>query len=153
MEVAIFFIRRWHSFTRTRRLAGHVIGLDRRRPVRREGGTGETAAYAVLVPKKHSHYLQTPPQSSVFTTNVTAQNQPVHVFKTHHNFQFSPQMTALNRRESMSSKRISICSFHHKYYSIRAMRDYVFKSHHDLCLRLFYVFITHRNFQFSPQML
>ena len=51
----IAFIRRWHSFTRTRRLAGHVIGLDRRRPVRREGGTGETAAYAVLVPKKHSH--------------------------------------------------------------------------------------------------
>ena len=50
------FIRRWHSFTRTRRLAGHVIGLDRRRPVRREGGTGETAAYAVLVPKKHSQY-------------------------------------------------------------------------------------------------
>ena len=53
----IFFIRRWHSFTRTRRLAGHVIGLDRRRPVRREGGTGETAAYAVLVPKKHSPWL------------------------------------------------------------------------------------------------
>ena len=25
---------------------------DRRRPVRREGGTGETEAYAVLVPKK-----------------------------------------------------------------------------------------------------
>ena len=49
--IAIFFIRRWHSFTRTRRLAGHVTGLDRRRPVRREGGTGETAAYAVLVPK------------------------------------------------------------------------------------------------------
>ena len=48
------FIRRWHFFTRTRRLAGHVIGLDRRRPVRREGGTGETAAYAVLVPNKHS---------------------------------------------------------------------------------------------------
>ena len=39
---------------RIRRLTGHVIGLNRRRPVqiaRREGGAGETAAYAVLVPK------------------------------------------------------------------------------------------------------
>ena len=52
LEVAIFFIRRWHSFTRTRRLAGHVIVLDRRRLVRREGGTGETAAYAVFGAKK-----------------------------------------------------------------------------------------------------
>ena len=35
-------------------LPGHVIGVSRRRNCRHKGGTGEAAAHAVLVPKKHS---------------------------------------------------------------------------------------------------
>ena len=110
----------------------------------------------------------------------------VFVFKTHHNFQFSPQMlhnqideslclrnpppfsvftthgTEQNQRVSMSSKPTTIFSFHHKCYRTRSMRIYVFKTHHDLqfspqmlqnqSMRV-YVFKTHHNFQFSPQML
>ena len=88
----------------------------------------------------------------------------VYVFKTHHNLQqFSPQMlqnkineslclqispqssvfttnaTEQNRGESMSSKPTTNFSFHHKCYRTKSMRVYVFKTHHNL--------------QFSPQML
>ena len=87
----------------------------------------------------------------------------VYVFKTHHNLQFSPQMlqnkineslclqnppqssvfttnaTEPDRWESISPKPTTIFSFHHKCYRTKSMRVYVFKTHHNL--------------QFSPQML
>ena len=87
----------------------------------------------------------------------------VYVFKTHHNLQFSPQIlqnkinerlclqsppqssvfttnaTEPDRLEYMSSKPTTICSFHHKCYGAKSMSVYVFKTHHNL--------------QFSPQML
>ena len=92
-----------------------------------------------------------------------SRSMSVYVFKTHHTLQFSPQMlqnqidesiclqnpphssvfttnaTEPDRRESMSSKPTTIFNFHHKCYGTRSMRVYVFKTHHNL--------------QFSPQML
>ena len=110
----------------------------------------------------------------------------VYVFKTHHNLQFSPQMLqnkinedlclqnpprcsvfTTNAKEpdqcqSMSSKPTVIFSFHHKCYMTKSMRVYVFKTHHNLqfspqmlqnrSMRV-YVFKIHHNLQFSPQML
>ena len=99
--------------------------------------------------------LQNPPQSSVFTTKASEQNQresmssnhttifsfhhkcyitksmKVCVFKTHHNLHFSPQC--------YKNKTLTIFSFHHKCYITKSMRVYVFKTYHNL--------------QFSPQML
>ena len=106
--------------------------------------------------------------------------------KPHHNFKFSPQMlhdkinedlclqnppqssflttnaTELNQCESMSSKRTTIFSFHHKCYRTKSVGVYVFKTHHNLqfspqmlhnrSMRV-YVFKTHHNLQFSTQML
>ena len=109
---------------------------------------------------KTLHNLQFSPQTpqNKINESLCLQN------KTYHNLQFSPQMlqnkideslclqtppqssavfttnaTEQNRGESMSSKPTTNFSFHHKCYRTRSMRVYVFKTHHNL--------------QFSPQML
>ena len=76
--------------------------------------------------------LQNPPQSSVFTTKASEQNQ----------------------RESMSSNPTTIFSFHHKCYITKSMKVCVFKTHHNLHFSpQCYKNKTHHNLQFSPQML
>ena len=60
----------------------------------------------------------------------------------------------------MSSKPTTILSFHHNCYTTRSLRVYVFKTHHNLkfspqmmqdIFNEIYVFQTHHMFQFSPQ--
>ena len=64
----------------------------------------------------------------------------VYVFKTHHNFQFSPQMLQNQIDEGLCLQNPPQCSIlHHKCYITKSMRVNVFKTHHNL--------------QFSPQMI
>ena len=96
-----------------------------------------TKSMRVCVFKTH-HNLQFSPQM--------LQNQIDDVFKIHHNLQFPPQMLQNKINESLclqnppqSSVFTTNGPVYHKCYRNRSMRVYVFKTHH--------------NFQFSPQML